>query len=156
MRSKKFTICALLIMIFIFLQSALPADLSSTESGVIVGWIMEHFGAALYLSEGTVIFAVRKTAHFMEYLVLGSCLLSAVREWRPEGTGQIDMTSLIREGLLSWGIAAAYAVSDEVHQIYVPGRSCELRDVVIDSCGALLGIVLTALAIRFRANDEAK
>ena len=59
MRSKKFTICALLIMIFIFLQSALPADLSSTESGVIVGWIMEHFGAALYLSEGAVIFAVR-------------------------------------------------------------------------------------------------
>ena len=156
MRSKKFTICALLIMIFIFLQSALPADLSSTESGVIVGWIMEHFGAALYLSEGTVIFAVRKSAHLMEYMVLGSCLLPAVREWRPEGTGHIDMTSLLGEGLLSWGIAAAYAVLDEVHQIFVPGRSCELRDVVIDSCGALLGIVLTALAIRFRANDEAK
>lgn len=156
MRSKKFTICALLIMIFIFLQSALPADLSSTESGVIVGWIMEHFGAAFYLSEGTVIFAVRKSAHLMEYMVLGSCLLPAVREWRPEGTGHIDMTSLLGEGLLSWGVAAAYAVLDEVHQIFVPGRSCELRDVVIDSCGALLGIVLTALAIRFRANDEAK
>ena len=156
MRSKKFTVCAVLIMVFIFLQSALPADLSSTESGVIVGWIMEHFGAVLYLSEGTVIFAVRKTAHFMEYLVLGSCLLPAVREWRPEGAGQTNMASLRAEGLLAWGIAAAYAVSDEVHQIYVPGRSCELRDVVIDSCGALLGIVLTALAIRFRAHDEAK
>ena len=39
-----------------------------------------------------------------------------------------------------------YAVTDELHQYFVPGRSCQVKDVMIDSSGALTGICLCMLA----------
>ena len=39
-------------------------------------------------------------------------------------------------------IATAYAATDEVHQVFVPGRSAEFTDVLLDSLGALVGIWL--------------
>ena len=47
-------------MVFIFMQSALPADLSSEESGVIVDWIMKVMENILPFGRETVVFAVRK------------------------------------------------------------------------------------------------
>ena len=37
--------------------------------------------------------------------------------------------------------ASIYAISDEVHQIFIDGRSCELRDLAIDTVGAILGAI---------------
>ena len=39
----------------------------------------------------------------------------------------------------------AYSCSDEIHQLFVPGRAMLVRDVLIDSCGALCGALLAAL-----------
>jgi VanZ family protein len=47
-----------------------------------------------------------------------------------------------------WLIGTAYAVTDEIHQYVVPGRSCEVRDVVIDSCGVLVGALIAAKLAR--------
>ena len=46
---------------------------------------------------------------------------------------------------LSGGICLLYASSDEIHQLFVPGRSGEVRDVMIDFSGAALGIALSTL-----------
>lgn len=46
----------------------------------------------------------------------------------------------------AWGISTAYAATDEFHQIFVPGRAGMVTDVMIDSSGALAGILLAALA----------
>ena len=54
----------------------------------------------------------------------------------------------------AWLIGTAYAVTDEFHQSFVPGRSCELRDVVIDSCGVLTGVLAALLAEWIRAQRE--
>ena len=128
-------------MVFIFIQSALPSDLSSEESGVVVDLIMRAFEDILPYGRETIVFAVRKGAHFTEYLILGAVLVPAVKEWR------------VAPGLLmaggapaAWLIGTAYAVTDEFHQSFVPGRSCELRDVVIDSCGVLTGVLAALLA----------
>lgn len=43
---------------------------------------------------------------------------------------------------LSWSVAAAYAVSDEIHQAYVPGRSSDWRDVLADVVGAALALAI--------------
>ena len=43
------------------------------------------------------------------------------------------------------GICLLYAASDEIHQLFVPGRSGEVRDVMIDFSGAVLGIALSML-----------
>jgi VanZ family protein len=35
-----------------------------------------------------------------------------------------------------------YAVSDEIHQYFVPGRACRFGDICIDTAGSILAIVL--------------
>ena len=43
---------------------------------------------------------------------------------------------------------ALYAVSDEIHQLFVSGRSCQLTDVLLDSAGAFVGHLLYQLKLR--------
>lgn len=69
---------------------------------------------------------IRKCAHFFEYTVLG--ILS-----------YMSFTSYP----VALTFSSIYAVSDEIHQMFVPGRSCELRDMIIDIGGVLLGLLLT-------------
>ena len=127
------------------MQSALPADLSSGESGLIVDWIMKVMEDILPFGRETVVFAVRKGAHFTEYLIFGAVLVPAVREWRAA-------PGLLRTGSVpaAWLVGTAYAMTDEFHQAFVPGRSCEFRDMVIDSCGVLTGVLAANLAGRIK------
>ena len=120
-------VLTILLMLFIFCQSALPAELSQQESGVVVRFLAGVTG----LEEGLVSFVVRKGAHFLEYLVLGISLFWTVRDLRMRASFWIP-----------WAVGALYAVTDEVHQYFVPGRSCELRDVLIDACGVAAGMAI--------------
>lgn len=43
--------------------------------------------------------------------------------------------------LLAWGLAALYALSDELHQSLVPGRNARVADWIIDLCGAGTGLL---------------
>lgn len=74
---------------------------------------------------------IRKTAHFSVYLLLGVLVMNALRR-----SGVIGLKAVA----LAIGICVLYAVSDEVHQLFVPGRGGQARDVLIDSAGAILGI----------------
>ena len=136
-------IITVLIMIFIFLQSALPADLSKEESNLIVQALIEF----LHVDPKVLSFAVRKCAHFTEYLLLGLSLFATVREYDPVRLERNEQWQ--RTALLSWGIGALYALTDEAHQAFVPGRSCEFRDMLIDSCGVAAGVLIMA-ALRSR------
>ena len=68
---------------------------------------------------------LRKIAHTAEYAILGALLLRA--------TGRIGVA-------LALGIA--YAVSDEIHQTFVPGRAGKPLDVAIDTLGLVCGIAI--------------
>jgi VanZ family protein len=57
--------------------------------------------------------------------------------------------------LLAFVLSAAYALSDEVHQLFVPGRAFELRDLALDTLGILLGLVIVFLAQRFKPGTSA-
>ena len=66
-------------------------------------------------------------------------------------------------GAAAWLAAALYAVLDEWHQTFVAGRSGQLRDICIDSAGALSGVFLAAAAAavitekqRKKAEEDAK
>lgn len=126
-----------LIMLFIFCQSALPAELSQQESGVVVRFLAGVTG----LEEGLVSFIVRKGAHFLEHLVLGISLFWTVRDLRMKH-GRVPDGLAGRAVLVPWVVGTMYAVTDEVHQYFVPGRSCELRDVLIDACGVAAGVAI--------------
>ena len=138
-------------MAFIFLQSALPADVSEEESGVIVRAIVRVLGTDTDRTS----FVVRKCAHFMEYLCLGVSLVWTVRDFSADHAGR-----KLREAgpafiaLLPWIIGTLYAVTDELHQAFVPGRSCELRDVIIDSCGVGVGVLIFKMRKRQNAGRK--
>ncbi len=73
---------------------------------------------------------LRKVAHAVEYMVLGVLLARAV--------GASGRRSLVTAAVLG----ALYAVSDEWHQTFVPGRKGNLWDVMLDSVSALVGVWL--------------
>ena len=76
---------------------------------------------------------VRKAAHMTEFGILSILfyLWLGGRQFRP-----------VNRALLSVFLAVLYASSDEIHQRFVPGRAGTLGDVMIDSTGALLGVVI--------------
>ncbi len=80
----------------------------------------------------------RKYAHFFTYLVLGILVMNAIRR-----SGIVGSVMLI----VSIGICILYAISDEVHQLFVPGRGAQVRDVLIDSAGASVGISIYSLIV---------
>lgn len=86
-------------------------------------------------------FIVRKTAHFTIYLVLG-LLVSLVLIGK-----NLNIKQIIIYGVL---ICMAYAITDEIHQIFVSGRSGEIRDIIVDTCGSTVGILLNIIINRKR------
>ena len=90
---------------------------------------------------------VRKSAHFFAYLVLGVLAMNAFRRSGVQGYKSI---------MLAAAVCVLYAVSDEFHQLFVPGRGGQAKDVFIDSAGATVGIVVYLLinrvAVRSRKN----
>ncbi|MCH4034802.1 MAG: VanZ family protein [Lachnospiraceae bacterium] len=84
-------------------------------------------------------FWVRKAAHFTEYLIFGLLLVLPLYLCGLVGK-RLVLTALL--------IAACYATSDELHQFLSPGRSPGVRDVCIDTCGALIGILLARAIYR--------
>ena len=130
-------------MAFIFVQSALPGDLSGAQSGIIVGFLHGITG----MDPEVLSLIVRKVAHFLEYMILGACLTVNVR----------DCTKLnMKTASIAWLISTAYAVTDEIHQYFVEGRACSPVDVLIDSAGALVGVGITRFALSQRRSDKVK
>ncbi len=75
---------------------------------------------------------IRKKSHFLVYLVLGILSMGAVRQSRIYGIKWVVITLLF---------CSLYAISDEVHQLFVPGRGAQVSDVFIDITGASIGIL---------------
>lgn len=80
---------------------------------------------------------IRKGAHMTEYFVLCLMVLIAV-------TKSIKVYGKSRY-LLAGSIVFIYACTDELHQYFVPGRDGRFSDVLIDSAGALIAILIAAL-----------
>ena len=78
---------------------------------------------------------LKKSGHAVAYAVLSCLSLRALWQGR-------EMTSLQYVG--AWGIAVLYAITDEIHQGFVPGRHPALMDWIIDAIGAVLGLLLAA------------
>ncbi|MDE5717873.1 MAG: VanZ family protein [Lachnospiraceae bacterium] len=82
---------------------------------------------------------VRKAAHMAEFGIMSVLLYIWVGQWE---------MSFLRRGGTAAGATAIYAATDEIHQLFVPGRAGRFSDVCIDSAGAVAGVVLFALLVR--------
>lgn len=78
---------------------------------------------------------VRKLAHLTEYTILGGVLYVILRRYIEYGTV-----------FKTIGLGMAIAILDEFIQIFSPGRSSQFSDVVIDTIGVVIGILLIKLA----------
>ncbi len=125
---------ALLIMIVIFMFSSQTGDESSAVSDE---FIRETAGSEMVGSELLTVI-VRKCAHFLEYAALGAAVYFGSRGM---GADKKQGRRIILSGLFG----GLYAVTDELHQYFVPGRACMAADAFIDLCGALCGAALMFL-----------
>ncbi len=141
-------------MVLIFNLSAQPAEesneLSLKATEIIIGMVNRVVSVdaddikILNMANGFH-YSVRKYAHFFIYFVLGILLMNAFRK------SQVSQRKII---LLSFGICVIYAITDELHQVFVPGRSGQLTDILIDSAGAALGVMCYLIVSRRRLHSK--
>ena len=117
-------------MVIIFLLSNQVADESAALSEGFLSKIMELFNTVIGLN------TIRKTAHAFEYFGLAVLIFHAAYwTWHKS------------RPCFTFLIALLYSISDEIHQIFVPGRACRITDICIDSLGAIAGILLCLTAV---------
>lgn len=140
---------AVIIMSLIFYFSSREADTSTEQSMKISYYIVECEemlgGYSLSPEERELMAAaidgpVRKAAHMTEYAILAAAVFFALTFWTNTEKMLYFFTVII---------SCAYAASDEFHQLFVPGRSGMLSDVLIDSAGVLAAAGIIA-AVRHK------
>lgn len=133
MKKYLLTVLSLFIICFIWHNSMADAPHSSRES-IYVLHLIQHYLYMLpdvgHLTNGV----LRKLAHLTEYAWLGIALYSAFRVFRISHGEKYTL-------VISFLVASV----DECIQLFSPGRSAEFKDVLIDTTGAGLGILLVAV-----------
>ena len=109
---------------FIYARSAKPADVSD---GDLLIRLFPFINMKI----------VRKLAHFTEYFILGGLLYL---DWRLLNRGRV---------ILPLGAGLIFAAADEYLQTFIPGRSGEILDTLLDFCG-VAAAVTAALLLRRR------
>lgn len=123
-------------MMIIFWFSHQPASESSKlSSGIsqIVIDILQKIIPSLSVGIEGFHHIIRKNAHFFIYLVLGLLVDNGIRGSGVKGYHRVGLAVII---------CVLYAVSDEIHQMFIPGRAGQIKDILIDSAGALVGVCL--------------
>lgn len=139
---------ALVWMCVIFFFSAQPKEESSAVSGAFSYRVVSSTGLLFHLNldeeklrriAAAIESNVRKAAHMTEYAVLSVLFYVWLGKWQFAGFSLIKSAGRKRS-ISAVLLTVSYAVSDEIHQLLVPGRAGMVRDVIIDSTGAILGI----------------
>ncbi len=131
---KKLTVfswaAVFLCMAVIFVLSAQNGDESQELSDGLIFVTEFGFGSD----------PIRTCAHFLEYAGLSVLIYNALYH-----------SCGYQRPVLSVVLSSVYAVTDEVHQLFVEGRACQISDMIIDSVGAAAGIaVLTVMIMIYR------
>lgn len=82
---------------------------------------------------------IRKLAHFSLYMAMGIILMALVIPDKVRERNKV---------LCSLWVGVMYAITDELHQIFVPMRTAKITDVLIDTCGVITGIVFVMLCTK--------
>ena len=92
-------------------------------------------------------FPIRKAAHMTEYAILGWLAFAF--------SGTFEMRQKVHY-IAALGFAFCYASTDELHQLFIPGRSGQFTDVCIDTAGAAIGLLLLAILLKIGRRHCAK
>ena len=128
-------------------HSLMSGDMSSFESSRFVFLVRPFFELVGITSEKTMTFFVRKGAHFTEYAILAALLRSLAHAWLGRGRRAVAAMLL--------GVTLI-PLADEFIQTFVPGRSGQFRDVLIDISGAVTGLIVATVVSRLRDRRGAR
>ena len=139
MKKTIFAVLLVLWMGFIFSMSCENAEESSNTSGQTIRVVLSAVPGFEEQPEEVKVniieklqFIVRKSAHFIGYMILGILASGLILQYE----------NINKKYPLAFLICVIYAISDEIHQLFVPGRAGQVRDVLIDSAGSFLGIII--------------
>lgn len=122
-------------MILIFYFSSQPGNESEKNNEFVV-YLFKLLGINLNSILGDLTsFIIRKAAHFTEYFILATLVYRALN----------DDTRVNKQVIISVLVVFLYACTDEFHQRFVPGRVSAFRDVMIDTSGGALAMIITYL-----------
>ena len=122
---------AWMALIFLGSTDVLAAENTSRFLLPVLRWLDPGISWAAVDMIHTVI---RKLSHVMEYAIL------AILLWRALGGSNAFKRRIWILFALVWCACAIFAASDEFHQSFIPSRMPSVHDVMIDACGALLGL----------------
>lgn len=131
-------------MAFIYFMSNQPATVSDNQSESVI-LLLSKIGIDMNGIFGQLAnFIVRKSAHFLEYMILALLAFNVLIMY-------FDIKKVIMIGIL---FVFIYACSDEIHQLFVPGREGAIRDVIIDTCGGATLLLIKMFIAHY--NNKAK
>ena len=144
-------ILLLLVMGLIFYMSSRDADTSMEDSigidrflaSILVEGFDDMTPEQQYAESVRFDEPVRHVAHMAEFAMLG-VLLSLLT----------SLIGLKRWQLISILLGMTYAASDEIHQLYVAGRGCQIGDFMFDSIGVVLGVVIVLVIYRTKVPEQ--
>ena len=125
-----FWLLCIAVLYVIFMFSSATGEESEEVSQNLLSKIIEFIGN--FITHNT----LRKLAHFSEFAALGFCF-----------SGAIHYTFGKKKFYLPLIPSFVYAVSDEIHQYFVPERACRVFDILVDTCGIATGIGIFFLTI---------
>lgn len=143
-------VAMLALIFFMSSRSGIDIDNNTGIFSAIKQWLSAQ-AAALFGHEVD----VSPVGHFSEYLMLGAALCNALRfHLKPQGPAGALLVAKPIDALSKWApiVAAAlsslYGVTDEFHQIFTPGRSCDPMDWLVDTIAAALGALICYLVFK--------
>ena len=117
------------------------APYSAASSARFISIVLDWFPSAILSQNlGLVNGLLRKTAHLTEYAVLATFLYNSLK---PAGDPFWSRKAAFWALLGSGG----YSLTDEFHQVFVPGRHASLFDCALDTTGAMVGLVVLSAAV---------
>ena len=139
-KKSKYIILTIIWMGFIFCMSNQPANISKELSQnienllnytPIIGNLLSDI-----LNSPNSQFIVRKSAHIILFCLLSILCFVVIYELK---------RNLKISTLVSFSITFVYACIDEIHQLFIQGRSGKINDVLIDSIGVIMGLIFINL-----------
>jgi VanZ family protein len=121
-----------MLLIFAGSTDAFSAEQTSRFLVPFLRWLDPQISVATIAA---VHFALRKLGHLTEYGVFAVLLWRAVR-------GTLRSKRSVTIAALVFIVSAAFAASDEFHQSFIPSRTASSNDVMIDICGAIVGLIV--------------
>lgn len=138
MKKVIYTLLLIFWIFIIYYLSNQAGSVSGSNSGYIIYNIVAFIYKLLGLNNSNIDVVVeiihnpiREVMHLLEYLILGIIMYATL--------GQYNITKNII--LITIMLCFIYSVTDEIHQVFIPGRTFEYIDIILDSIGSIIGVL---------------